>query len=154
MKNIKRLVAVAVAGLSICGQAIAQNSNGSSTDPAQHHQMDPAAMVKHFTEVFPQIAAFDLNKDGKLDETERQALGKALADGKLQLAPHLPADSAKANPEMMRNHIAEMYALVAVYDVNKDGKLDETEQAALKSAIEKGEFAARLKPQQHAENQH
>jgi hypothetical protein len=42
---------------------------------------------------------------------------------------------------MMANHISEVYPQVARYDANHDGVLDETEQAALKNAIEKGEFA-------------
>ena len=103
-------------------------------------------MVEHLSEVFPQVAAFDVNKDGKLDAAEKEALGKAMADGKLQFAAHTPPEGEKPNPEMMLNHIAEMYAQVSTYDVNKDGKLDATEQAALKRAIEKGEFAPHLKP--------
>jgi len=109
-------------------------------------------MVQHLSEVFPHVAAFDLNKDGKLDDTEKEALGKALADGKLQLFPHTPPEGEKSAPEKMLNHLAEMYALVSTYDVNKDGKLDTTEQAALKRAIEKGEFAAHLRPPHEADN--
>jgi hypothetical protein len=141
MKNIKQLVAAAVLGLSVCGVAIAQapSTSGSSPGPAQHHG-DPASMVEHLSEFFPQVAAFDANKDGKLDDAEKQALGKALADGKLQLPAHTPPDGEKPSPEKMLNHIAEMYAWVSTFDVNKDGKLDETEKAALKRAIEKGEI--------------
>lgn len=141
MKNIKRLAAVVVLGFSLCELATAQDSQNSAgnTGPAQHH-VDPAAMVEHLSEVFPQVAAFDVNKDGKLDDTEKEALGKAIADGKLQLPAHTPPNGVKPTPEQMLNHIAEMYAWVSTYDVNKDGKLDATEKAALKAAIEKGEF--------------
>ena len=138
MKNIKGLLVTAIVSLSMCGVAIAQAP--SKQEPTQHHG-DPASMVQHLGEVFPQVAAFDVNKDGKLDDAEKTALGKALADGKLQFPAHTPPDGAKPNPEQMVNHIAEMYAWVATYDVNKDGKLDATERAALKTAIEKGEFA-------------
>jgi hypothetical protein len=34
-----------------------------------------------------------------------------------------------------------MYAQVAVFDVNHDQQLDASEQASLRGAIEKGEFA-------------
>ena len=141
MKNIKRLAAVAILGFSMCGLAIAQvpSKGGSSSERAQHQ--DPASMVEHLGEVFPQVAAFDANKDGKLSDAEKEALGKAIADGKLQLPAHTPPDGAKPSPEKMLNHIAEMYAWVSTYDVNKDGKLDATEKAALKRAIENGEFA-------------
>jgi len=97
-------------------------------------------MVEHLSEVFPQVAAFDVNKDGKLDDAEKKAVGKAIADGKVQLPAHTPPDAAKPTSEEMLNHIAQMYAWVSTYDVNKDGKLDATEKAALKTAIEKGEF--------------
>ena len=141
MKNIKRLAAVAVLGFSLCELATAQDShnNAPNTGPAQHH-VDPAAMVEHLSEVFPQVAAFDLNKDGKLDEAEKEALGKAIAEGKLQLPAHTPPNGVKPTSEQMLNHIAEMYAWVSTYDVNKDGKLDATEKASLKAAIERGEF--------------
>jgi hypothetical protein len=38
------------------------------------------------------------------------------------------------------SHIAIVYAYLASQDSNHDGALDETEQAAIKSAIERGEF--------------
>lgn len=153
--NIKRLAATAVLTFSVCGLAMGQVSpnGGANRDAAQHHG-DPASMVKHLTEVFPQVSAFDVNKDGKLDDTEKQALGKAIADGKLQLPTHTPPEGEKPDPEKMLNHIAEMYSWVATFDVNKDGKLDETEQAALKRAIEKGEFAPHgAHPQEGANHQ-
>ena len=142
MKNMKRLAALAVLGVSVCGLAIAQNApkSESNAGSAPHHG-DPASMVEHLSEVFPQVAALDANKDGKLDEAEKKALVKAIADGKLQLPAHTPPDGAKPTSEEMLNHIAQMYAWVSTYDVNKDGKLDATEKAALKTAIEKGEFA-------------
>ena len=128
-------------GLAVGGLAIAQvHHDGLVGHIAEHHE-DAASMVKHISEVFPQIAAFDVNKDGKLDETEKQALRKAIADGTVRLPAHTPPNGAKPDAELMLNHIAEMYAHVAPFDVNHDGVLDEQEQAALKRAIENGEFA-------------
>ena len=145
MKNIKRLLVVAVLGLGVCGLTIAQVHRSG----AMGHDMPPlhgdaAAIAKHFAEVFPQIAAFDRNKDGKLDESEREALGKAIADGTLQFPGHTPPHGAKPSPEAMLNHIAEMYGRVALYDANHDNQLDESEQAAIRGAIEQGEFAPQL----------
>jgi hypothetical protein len=142
MKNMKRVAAVVILGLSVCGLAIAQvpPSREASPGSAQQHHADPASMVEHLSEVFPQVAAFDTNKDGKLDEAEKETLGKAIADGKLQFPAHTQPDGSKPSPEQLLNHIAEMYAWVSTFDVNKDGKLDTTEKAALKRAIEKGEF--------------
>lgn len=137
MKNIKRIVLVlaTVVGLGVSGLAIAQAHRG-----ALHHG-DPALLVQHLTAAYPQVAAFDLNKDGQLDATEKEALAKALADGTLQLPSHAPPHGSQPTAEMMVNHIAEMYAQVSRYDANHDGELDAAEQAALKAALEKGEFA-------------
>lgn len=135
MKNIKRIVVVTVLVLAVCGLAIAEVHHG-----AWHHG-DAGSIVQHFSEFFPKVAAFDRNRDGTLDATEREALAKAIADGTLPLPAHGPRNGLKATPEMMVDHIAEMYAGVWTYDLNHDGELDGTEQAALKSAIEKGQFA-------------
>jgi hypothetical protein len=141
MKNIKRLAVVAVLGLAVGGLAIAQvHRNGGFRHGAAHHYGDPAALAKHLGEVFPQIATYDANKDRTLDGAEKEALGKAIADGKLQLPAHTPPNGVKPTAEKMLNHICEMFAYVSGYDANRDGGLDATEQAAIKSAIEKGEF--------------
>jgi hypothetical protein len=141
MNRIKILTMSGALGLAICGFAIAQvhDSHPSSNGAAQEH-LDPAAVVEHLSKFFPSIASFDTNKDGKLDETEKQALAKAIADGTLQLPAHTPPNGVKPSPEKMVNHIVDMYARVAIYDTNHDGQLDAAEQAALKAAIEKGEF--------------
>src|SRR5215472_12648996 len=117
MKNIKRIVMVTVLILAVGGLAIAGVHHG-----AWHHA-DPASMVEHFSQFFPKIAAFDTNKDGKLDATEREALAKAIADGTLQLPAHRPPNGAKPTTEMMVEHIAEVYAGVWIYDANHDGEL-------------------------------
>jgi hypothetical protein len=152
MKFIKILTMTSALGLVICGFAIAQVHDARpSTDRAAEEHPDPAAVVEHLSKFFPGIAAFDMNKDGKLDATEEQALAKAIADGTLQIPAHTPPHGEKPSPEMLVNHIAEMYAHVAVYDTNHDGQLDATEQAALKAAIEKGEF---ILHDPHAEHEH
>lgn len=122
MKNIKGLVIGTVLSLAVCGLAIGQAHKVGAFDRnmGQHHG-DAASLAQHLAEVFPQIAAFDANKDGKLDGAEKEALGKAIADGTLQLPAHTPPHGVKPTPETMLNHIAEMYARVAPYDANHDG---------------------------------
>jgi hypothetical protein len=142
MKNIKTLAVVGVLGLAVCGFAIAQSRHGGAPGHgAVQHGTDAASAVQHLTEVFAKFAAFDVNKDGQLDATEKQSLAKALADGTLQLPAHTPPNGVKPSAEMMLNHIGEMYAKFAPYDANHDGAFDATEQAALKSAFDKGELA-------------
>ena len=141
MKNIKTIGIVSVLGLAICGFTFAQSRHGGLRGhSASHHFKDAASAVEHLTENFPKFAAFDADKDGQLDATERESLAKAIAEGTLQLPAHTPPDGVTPGAGMMLNHIADMYAQFAAYDANHDGTLDATEQAALKNAIEKGEL--------------
>jgi hypothetical protein len=137
MKNLKTLAAVVAGSLVVCGLAIAQSGNASGHD-SQHS--DPAALAAHLAQFFPKIAAFDADKNGKLDDMEKESLRKAIADGTIELPAHAGPHGEKPSAEMMVNHICEVYPQVARYDANHDGMLDETEQAALKKAIEKGEL--------------
>jgi hypothetical protein len=147
MKNIKTLALAGMFGLGVCGTVIAQvHQDGTPHQGMAQGHGDAAAIVKHFAEMFPKIAAFDVNKDGKLDDTEKAALAKAITDGTLELPAHNGPNGEKLTAEQMAAHVAEMYAHVAVYDVNHDGVLDETEQAALMKAIENGQFALHGKP--------
>src|SRR5437660_1642842 len=148
MKNFKTLAAVVAGGLVVCGLAIAQVHDGNTSGHDSQHHMDPAAMAAHLAEFFPKIASFDVDKNGKLDDKEKESLRKAIADGTVELPAHTP-HGEKPNVEKMVNHICEVYPQVARYDANHDGVLDETEQAALKSAIEKGEFVFAHGEQSH-----
>ena len=138
MKNIATLAVAAVLGLAICSSAIAQ---GRPDGARGQRPTDAAPAAGHLTEAFATVAPFDANKDGQLDATEMESLAKAIADGTVQAPTHrTPPAGVTPSAEMILNRIAGMYALVAPYDANHDGSLDETEQAALKAAIEKGEL--------------
>jgi hypothetical protein len=137
MKNIKTLAVVSVLGLALGGFALAQGHRALR----QHHHGDPASAAKHFAEAFPKFTPFDANKDGQLDATEKEAVAKAITDGTLKIPDHTPPSGVKPTAEKLLNHIAKVYAFVASHDANHDGELDATEQAASKSAIEKGELA-------------
>lgn len=107
---------------------------------AQQQPKDATSAVTHIAEVYPKIAAFDTNKDGIFDGDERRALGQAMSDGKVE-------GPANRNPEgdepphlgVIIQRIASLYGVAFAFDANKDGSLSESELAALKSAIEKGE---------------
>ena len=148
MKNFKTLAAVAAGGLVVCGLAIAQVHDGNTSGHDSQHS-NPASVAAHLAQFFPKIAAFDADKNGKLDDKEKESLRKAIVDGTIELPPHTPPHGEKPNVEMMVNHICEVYPQVARYDANNDGVLDETEQAALKTAIEKGELVFSHGEQSH-----
>src|SRR5262249_44387633 len=128
MKNMKTFAVLIVGGLAVGGFVIPQTHNGRVwSHRAMPHHLHPPAAEAHLAEAFPTFAAFDANRDGKLDETEKEALGKAITSGTLQLPAHTPPHGAKPDVAMMVNHIGEMYGQIAQYDANQDGMLDETE---------------------------
>lgn len=103
---------------------------------------DPAEMVKHLSERFAGIAVYDANKDAKLDATEQAAVAKAIADGSLKTAPpgregEEPKGERPPAAEIA-GHLSGFYENVAAYDADKDGKLSETEQAAVVTALKDG----------------
>jgi len=70
------------------------------------------------------LEKFDTNKDGQLDETEKAALKKAMAERRAN-----GEGKGKSKKGDMRKKIMEKF------DTNGDGQLDETEKAALKKAM-------------------
>jgi hypothetical protein len=137
MKHIKTLAVVSVLGLAIGGFAIAQGHRAVM----QHHHGDAASAAKHLSEAFVKFAPFDANKDGQFNAAEKESIAKAITEGTLQIPAHTPPKGVKPNAETFLNHIADVFAFLASQDVNHDGAIDATEQAAIKSAIEKGELA-------------
>ncbi|MBM3840854.1 MAG: hypothetical protein FJ398_23445 [Verrucomicrobia bacterium] len=151
MKNITTLAMAAVLGLALCSSANAQGRPGGARGQrpgniqppagAPQHPTDAAPAVGHLTEAYAKVAPFDANKDGQLDATEKEALAKAIVEGTVQAPAHrTPPAGVTLSAEQILGRIAGMYSRVAPYDANHDGVLDETEQAALKSAIENGEL--------------
>ena len=145
MKNYKTLAVAGVLGLGICAFAFAHGHLGGARGHGAWGQItDAASAVKHLTEAFPNFAAFDANKDGQFDAAEKESVGRALADGTLQLPPHRPPNGAEPSAAAMLAHIGEMYAQFALYDANHDSAFDAMEQAAIKTAIENGELTCPL----------
>jgi hypothetical protein len=80
------------------------------------------------------VAKYDVNQDGKLDETERAALHADIEAGKVAR----PEGHGPGNGPRRQGPPPEV---VAKYDTNQDGKLDETERAALRADMEAGKIA-------------
>lgn len=117
----------------------------------------PAEIAAKLSERYAALAAYDEDKTGTLDETEQAAVAKAIEDGTLEIAP--PGGpghrGGKGGPDqrpeggkgpeggkppgaMIAGHVAKLYESLAVYDTDKAGSLDSTEQAAVAKAIEDG----------------
>lgn len=141
MKKLRIIAVVAALGLGIGGYAVARTLHGH-----MRHGKQGMDMCAHFAEAYTQFAPLDANKDGHLSGEEKDALGKALADGALSVPPHAPPLDAFPSAEDRLDHIAEMFSRIASHDVNKDGALDQSEQASLRNAFEQGAFQLHPSP--------
>lgn len=120
----------------------------------------PAEIAANLSERYAALAVFDKDKTGTLDETEQASVATAIEDGSLEIAPpggpshrggkdrpdqrpdggKSPDNEKPGKPPgaMIAGHAAKLYASLAVYDTDKAGGLDATEQAAVAKAIEDG----------------
>jgi hypothetical protein len=142
MKNSTLILATGALIFAVGAVAIAQDQTAAPRPrPHRGPPGDPAQMVAHLSAAYAKFAPFDENKDGRLDETELEVLAEAIAAGTVQPPEHRgPPPGVTPDPKLIVHRLAGMFATVAPYDANQDGKLDETEQAALKTAIENGEL--------------
>lgn len=155
MKKITISKAAVVIALGLSSAVMAQSGAGSTGDdsiemgdrptgmggPQDGFRPDPAMIVQHTSEAYAKIATYDANSDGILDEQEKAALADAVKDGTIAAPVRPDMDPERTpNPERVLQHVTRLYSTGYSYDTNKDGALDETEQAALKTAIENGEL--------------
>ena len=152
MKTLQRILIIVALGLATSSVVNAQGrpggqrgegpggGNGQRPDGARPPRPEPAKVVEHLAEAFALIAPFDVNKDGTLDDAEKATITQAITDGAIKPPTHrTPPAGAKPDSSRMLGRLSEMFGQVVVFDVNKDGKLDDAEQAALKQAIENGD---------------
>lgn len=106
---------------------------------------DPAEMAKHLSERFATIAAYDSDKNGKLDATEQGKLATDVEAGKLELGPPgggKGGDKGGAHEKppgkVVAEHAAKIYEALVPFDTDKSGSLSETEGAAVGAAIKDG----------------
>jgi len=88
------------------------------------------------------LKRFDQNKDGKIDETERAAVREARQamrrDGdRAWRGPEGRQKGPRPGPKGMQDPAFRRGFMMGRFDVNNDGKLDETEKAAVREAADK-----------------
>ena len=156
MKNMNKIAVLAVLGASLGTTAFGQfDGPGRNFGPPGDHRggsmtnhpppLTAAQRVGQLATNYASLASYDANHDGQLDSTEQAAVAQALVNGKLQPPgpPRGPEGGTPPTPtaEMAQHIAAQMatvYAAIAPYDVNHDGQLDETEQAAVTTAMQNG----------------
>jgi Ca2+-binding EF-hand superfamily protein len=136
MKMITKLGLLGALGLAFAGfsgyaQTEAPAPEPGGPVPGMPHRPPPLGEVLNQI-----IERYDANHDGQLDATELAALRKDIEDGKIGPppgAPGMPRPGARG-PGLLPKEILDKY------DLNKDGKLDENERAALRKDIEDGKI--------------
>ena len=134
MKTKPILVLTALAGLI---GAIAFAAEKKQSAPSAQIPPETAAEMKTFHE--KALATYDVDKNGALDQDERVVLHEHVRSGKFPI------------PAAVRQHIARMLGhgggghhasvppeILAKYDTNQDGRLDEKEHVALAVDIASG----------------
>ncbi len=142
------LIASAVLALAGSVAAFAQTDATPAPPAASDHPARPHRPGMHLPAEI--MAKYDVNKDGKLDETERAALKADVDAGKVTLPKHGPGGpgGGPGGPGGPGGRPVPPEVL-AKYDVNKDGKLDATERAAMKADIASGAFVPPHRPAHH-----
>jgi hypothetical protein len=88
------------------------------------------------------LKRFDKNNDGKIDETERAAIREARQEMRREgdrawRGPEGRQKGPKPGPWGMQDPAFRRGYLLGKFDVNNDGKLDDTEKAAIREAADK-----------------
>jgi hypothetical protein len=118
----------------------------------------PAEAAAELSKRYAALAAFDADKSGKLEAAELDKVAAAIEDGSLEMGPpggrppggpeggkggKPPGGSeggkgGKPNGKRAATGAAKLFESLAPYDKDKSGTIDETEQAAVATAIEDG----------------
>lgn len=109
---------------------------------AEESSASPAPAPSYGPRHAEMLQKFDLNKDGQLDESERAAMR---AQRREMRHPGRPAWGARRGPDQGPRHGLRRMEdpafrrgyVMGKFDANGDGKLDDTERAAVKAAAEK-----------------
>ncbi len=127
------LTAIAMTAAGVTSYAQNAPDQTAPTPPAGA----PHAPPPPFGQILQNILEkYDANKDGQLDATEYAALQQDIKDGKLQ--PPGPPPGGPMGGWPGRGRMPLPKELIEKYDVNHDGKLDETEREALHKDIQAG----------------
>ena len=145
MKNITQLALTAIATLALGTAVLAEAApEGGKGGRGRGGRPGGPPSPDRIVAQYGQIASYDTNKDGKLDDTEKKAIADAIAAGTLKAPAGRPGpEGAAPDAGMVVERMTRMYPKIAAFDTNHDGALDDTEVAAIKTAMENGE----LKPE-------
>lgn len=136
MKTKPILILTAIAGVVAAIAFAAEKTHASP-----HHQMPPeiAAEMKAFHE--KALAAYDVDKNGTLDQDESAVLHEHVRSGKFPIPKAVRHHIARALGHGAEGHHGSVPAeILAKYDTNEDGKLDEKEHIPFAVDIASGKI--------------
>jgi hypothetical protein len=154
MKFTATILTLAAASALFGLSALAEDTTGTTTEtPAspKHRRAErppPTPEMRAFHEKVLQI--YDADKNGKLDPDERQLMREDIQAGKLEAPPRPPRMEGPGGPGGPGGgHRGLPPEIREKYDANKDGKLDETERAALRADVDAGKVQLPPPPPRH-----
>lgn len=120
--------------VSLCSQA-------AFAQEEEKPAFDATPLAVHLGSVYAVVSPYDSDKDGELDKTETKALKNAISEGNIELpTPHMIEMKVKPPVEIQAGMASGIFEIVAKYDADKNGTLDDAEVAELAAAIESGEL--------------
>lgn len=113
------------------------NAPGTFTHPPPNLSTNAATDLSARAAVaYAALVPYDTTADGTLDPTEQTVLASALTNG---LVPVFGTNQFSLPPQQaaeVTTWLAGLYSVLVSFDVDKNGALDATEQAALAAALE------------------
>lgn len=145
MKLTSHITLLALLGASLTltnSQAQGRRNAGGPPQSAPAESADRSkVMAEHLASVYATLRLQDTDHDAKLSDAEQAVLAKGIADGTIRpdrQGRPLPENVSAEHAAKIAARMAEVYAKVTVYDTDRDGKLSDTEQAALAKAAASG----------------
>lgn len=127
------LIAALFAALTLTAAAQGRPGGGPPQNAGQ--------LVKHFADAYAKVAPYDADKDGRLNESEREKLGGDILDGRIKPPTMRRGDlSDVPHPGIIIQRVSMLYAAAREFDADKNGTLNKAEQKDLQAAIENGEL--------------
>lgn len=133
MKLKLRLLLAPLAG-ALALAATAARADDSATNERPPRREGPPPEMRAYHE--KALKVYDANNDGKLDEDERAILREDVEAGKFPPPPF----GGRGDRGPRGPHGQPPKEILEKYDTDKDGKLSDTERAALEADIKSGKL--------------
>jgi hypothetical protein len=145
MKSSSLILTLSAAAALFGAAAIAEDTAGATTAPAatenprprrERQAMPPAAAAELKAYHERVLSIYDADKSGALEDDERDLLHEDIQAGRFEAPPRRPGRGPRGDRGPGR--MGPPKEILDQYDVNKDGKLDDAERAALHADVQAG----------------